>query len=167
MAGKIRNLKEQHGRYSARLVVPKELRHLVGRTELETQLGGDRRQALAKLPSAVAALHAKIAVAERKLNAGKLITTRYPMTVEEIAFANYQSMTAFDLEIRDHDPRFARMEIDDGLVADFRAGIAGRLDNDALDALVGPHRTVSHPRQYRRCQGHIGMAKVGHSSLRL
>jgi len=90
VAGKIRHLKERSGRYSARLVVPKALRALVGKAELETQLGADRRQALAKLPGAVA-MQAKIAVAERKANAGKQVPARYPLTPEEIAFANYQS----------------------------------------------------------------------------
>jgi hypothetical protein len=137
MAGKIRHFKERNGRYSARLVVPKALRSIIGKAELETQLGGDRRQALVKLPGAVAALQAKIAAAERTANAGNPATARYPMTPEEIAFANYQSLISFDEEIRDHDPRFANMDIDPGLVADLRAGIAGRLDDNALDELVG------------------------------
>jgi hypothetical protein len=66
-----REFKERNGRYSARLVVPMNLRPLVGKAELETQLGGDRRQALAKLPGAVAALQATIATAERKAVAGQ------------------------------------------------------------------------------------------------
>lgn len=137
MAGKIRHLKERNGRYSARLVVPKELRSIVGKAELETQLGPDRRQALARLPGAVAGLQAKIAVAERQVNGGKPVAARYPMTAEEIAVANYRSLIDFDLEIREHDPRFANLDVDEGLVADLRAGIAGRLDDDALDELVG------------------------------
>jgi len=137
MAGKVRHLKERNGRYSARLVVPKHLRPIVGKAELETQLGPDRRQALARLPGAVAGLQAQIAVAERKANAGKPIAARYPMTAGEIAFATYQSLVALDLEIRDHDPRFANLDVDQGLVADLRAGIGGKLDDDALDELVG------------------------------
>lgn len=117
--------------------MPKHLRPFVGRAELETQLGPDRRQALAQLPGAVAGLQAKIAVAERQANGGKPVAAHYPMTAEEIAVANYQSMIAFDLEIREHDPRYANHDIDDVLVAGLRAGIAGRLDDNSLEELVG------------------------------
>jgi hypothetical protein len=137
MAGKIRHLKERNGRYSARLVVPKALRPIIGKAELETQLGGARRRALAKHPGAVAELQAKIAAAEEQVNAKKPVEARYPMTAQEIAFANYQSKIAFDLEIREHDPRFANVEVDDRLVAALRAGIAGRLGDDELEELVG------------------------------
>lgn len=137
MAGKVRHLKERNGRHSARLVVPKHLRPIVGKAELETQLGPDRRQALARLPGAVAYLQAKIAVAERQANGGKPVAARFPMTAEEIAVANYQSMIAFDLEIRERDPRFANLDVDEGFAADLRAGIAGRLDDDTLEGLVG------------------------------
>jgi hypothetical protein len=53
------------------------------------------------------------------------------MTAEQIAFANYQSLVAFDNEIRDRHPLHANVGVDDGLVADLRAGLAGRLDDDA------------------------------------
>jgi len=117
--------------------VPKELRQIVGKAELEIQLGADRRQALARHPAAVASLQATITAAERKAKAGKPVAARYPMTPQEIAVATYQSLAALDLEIREQDTRFANLEIDEGLVADLRAGIAGRLDDDALDELVG------------------------------
>jgi integrase len=137
MAGKVRHLKVRNGRYSARLVVPKHLRSLVGKAELETQLGPDRRQALARLPGAVAGLQAHIAVAERKANAGKPVAARYPMSAEEIAISNYNTLVAFDLEIRELDPNFANAGFDDLRAAGLRAGLAGRLNDDALDELVG------------------------------
>jgi integrase len=137
MAGKIRHFKERNGRYSARLVVPKNLREIVGKAELEIQLGPDRRQALARLPGAVAGLQAKIAVAERHANGGRPVAARYPMTAEEIAVANYNTLIAFDLEIREHDPRFANAGFDDLRVAGLRAGMAGRLNDDALEDLIG------------------------------
>ena len=52
MAGKIKHLVNRSGRYHARLVVPKDLRKIVGKTELRTPLGGDYRQAVRLLPSA-------------------------------------------------------------------------------------------------------------------
>ena len=68
MAGKVRNLVNRSGRYHARLVVPKDLRRFVGKTELRTPLGGDYRQALKLLPGAVAQLQQQIALAEQKAN---------------------------------------------------------------------------------------------------
>lgn len=137
MAGKIRHLKVRNGRYSARLIVPIHLRSIIGKTELEIQLGGDRKVALTRLPGALASLQGKIGVAEHQATAGNPVTARYPMTNDEIAFANYQSLVAFDTELRAQDPRFANMEMDDGLLADLRAGMAGRLGDEELDNLVG------------------------------
>jgi hypothetical protein len=63
MAGKVRNLLNRDGRYFARLVIPKELRPFMdGKTELRTALGPDRREALRKLPGAVAELQHRIAL---------------------------------------------------------------------------------------------------------
>lgn len=57
MAGKVRNLLNRDERYFARLVIPKELRPFMnGKTELRTPLGPDYREALKKLPGAVALL---------------------------------------------------------------------------------------------------------------
>lgn len=103
------------------------------------QLGPDRRQALTKLPGAVASLQARIAVADRSASGDTPTVARYPMTAQEIAIANYRSLISFDLEIREHDPRFADLEIDPKLLAGLRAGMAGRLDDDQLEELVG-HR---------------------------
>ena len=69
MAGKVRHLINRSGRYHARIVVPKDLRAIVGKTELRQPLGPDYRQALRLLPGAVAQLHHEIALAERKLAA--------------------------------------------------------------------------------------------------
>jgi hypothetical protein len=49
MAGKVRHLINRSGRYHARLVVPKELRGIICKTELRSPLGGDYRQALSDL----------------------------------------------------------------------------------------------------------------------
>jgi len=59
MAGKVRNLVNRPGRYHARLAVPKDLRGIIGKTELRTPLDGDCRQALKLLPGAVAQLSAR------------------------------------------------------------------------------------------------------------
>jgi integrase len=140
MAGKVRHLKERNGRYSARLVVPKPLRHFVGKAELELQLGADRRQALAKLPGAVATLQHKIGLAERRASAaiGKPVESgRYPLSLDQIAVRHYHGLVEFDTEIRHSDHRYAGLEIDDMYAAELRAGMAGKLTDDALDELVG------------------------------
>lgn len=138
MAGKVRYLKPRDGRYYARIVVPKNLRSIVGKTELETPLGADRRQALAKLPSAVAALQGQIALAEQqaKPKSGP-VSLRFPLSVEQIANRHYQSLIIFDEQIRQSDPRFSNIGFDDVFVENLRAGIAGRLNDDQLENLVG------------------------------
>jgi hypothetical protein len=70
MAGTPRYLLNRNGLYFARLVVPKDLREIVGKTELREPLGPDRREALRLLPGAVTQLQHRIAVAEREAGAG-------------------------------------------------------------------------------------------------
>ena len=67
MAGKVRHLLNRQGRYFARLVIPKDIRHFMGeKTELCTALGADYRTALKLLPGAVANLQHEIALGERR-----------------------------------------------------------------------------------------------------
>ena len=138
MAGKVRHLINRSGRYHARLVIPKDLRGVMGKTELRQPLGGDYRQALRLLPGAVAQLQHEIALAERKLAAERpgARPARYPMAPDQIAWANYQSRLAFDDTMR-NDPRYASIAVDDRLVQALRDGMAGRLDDHNLDLLVG------------------------------
>jgi integrase len=120
--------------------VPKPLRRYVGKAELEIQLGPDRRQALAKLPGAVTALQHKIGTAERKARAESSVQVgdaRYPLTVEEIAYRDYQSLLDFDLEVRAHNYRYADIEIDADEVRPYRDGYSGKLSDDELYELVG------------------------------
>ena len=51
--------------------VPKDLRKIVGKTELRSPLGGDYRHALKLLSGAVAQLQHQIALAEQKAGAGR------------------------------------------------------------------------------------------------
>lgn len=138
MAGKIRHLVNRSGRYHARLVVPKDLRKFVGKTELRTPLGGDYRQALKLLPGAVAQLQHRIAQAElqAELGRGHAAPTRYPLSPKQIAYSHYMQRLAFDDELR-NDPRYAAVGIDDLLVSRYREAIAGRVNDAELDALVG------------------------------
>jgi len=122
------HLVNRSGRYFPRLVVPKDLRMRIGKTELRIPLGGDYREALKLLPGAVAQLQHKIALAEQKTAQGQPQATpaRYPLAPDQIALSHYMQRLAFDDELR-NDPRFASIGIDDLLVARLREAIAGRL----------------------------------------
>ncbi|MFO8127990.1 DUF6538 domain-containing protein [Yoonia sp.] len=126
------------GRYHARLVVPKDLRRIVGKTELRTPLGGDYKQALKLLPGAVAQLQHQIALAEQKAGAGKSQTgpARYPLAPDQIAVSHYMQRLAFDDELR-NDPRWPSVGIDDVLVQQLREAIAGKASDAVLTDLVG------------------------------
>lgn len=137
MAGKIRYLHYKRGRYSARLVVPVDLRPLLnGKTELTKALGADRRAAIKALPGAVAQLQGEIARAERRTQLGAS-APRYPMPAPEIAASHYARRLALDEELRG-DWRYASGGyIDDQLVADLRDAVAGKLSDTRLQAVIG------------------------------
>lgn len=140
MAGKVRYLLNRDGRYFARLVIPTELRpFLEGKTELRTALGADRREALKKLPSAVANLQREIALGERRAEqAGMRVVTvgRYPLAPDQLALRNYQARLAFDEAAR-NDPRYASVDIDDDYAHKLREGMIGRLSDLELLDVVG------------------------------
>ncbi len=146
MAGKVRHLVNRSGRYHARIVVPKDLRDVIGKTELRQPLGPDYRQALRLLPGAVAQLQHEIALAERKVAAQRPggRPARFPMAPDQIAWANYQSRAAFD-DTLCNDHRYASVGIDDRLVRFLKEGMAGRLSDRELELLVGER--IDH---YRR-----------------
>lgn len=135
MAGKVRHLVERKGRYFARLVVPKDLKAAVGKTELRIALGGDYRQALKLLPGAVAQLQMQIGQAERKTSDQRK-PLRYPMSAGEMTAAHYNNRLAFDDQLR-NDPRWPSVMVDDGLVEMLRRAIAGHATDDQLRDLVG------------------------------
>lgn len=138
MAGKVRNMVNRSGRYHARLVVPKDLRSIVGKTELRLPLGGDYREALKLLPGAVAQLQHEIATAERESGAIRLnAAPRYPLAPEQIALSHYQQRLAFDEELR-NDWRYASLGyVDDLLLQRLRNAIAGKANDAELSELVG------------------------------
>lgn len=141
MAGAQRYLLNRSGRFFARLVVPKDLRPIVGKTELRAPLGPDRRTAMKLLPGAVAQLQHQIAQAERKATPANSTAApaRYPLAPDQIALSHYQQRIAFDEQLR-NDSRYANFGyVDDLYVAELRAGIAGRLDDTRLQALIGEH----------------------------
>ncbi|MBB4066676.1 DUF6538 domain-containing protein [Gellertiella hungarica] len=141
MAGKLRHWKERNGRYSARIVVPKELRpYLDGKTELEIQLGGDKREAQRNHAAAVASLQRQIGIARHKLAEAtntKPKPAPYPLTAQQIAHRDYLSQISVDTEFRAFDHRYAQFDLGAEDVVGFREGYAGKLSNEQLEELVG------------------------------
>ncbi|MFS8044987.1 integrase [Rhizobium sp. BR 314] len=141
MAGKPQHWKERNGRYSARIVIPPQLRpYLDNRAELEIQLGGDRRTALRNHAAAVAALQRRIGIARQRYEAAtgqQAKVAPHPLTVQQIAVRDYQSQIDFDAEIRRTDPNYARWGVDSDDAARYRDGFAGKLTDEELHDLVG------------------------------
>ncbi|MFA8385364.1 MAG: DUF6538 domain-containing protein [Pelagibaca sp.] len=148
MAGKVRNMVDRSGRYYARLVVPKDLRGIVGKTELRLPLGGDYKQALKRLPSAVSQLQVQIALAERRAAEALGIpqtADRYPLSDAQIALLSYHARLEQDLYARQTLAAYANIGINDLFVAQLRMGMAGAASDAELKELVG-HR-IEHFRK--------------------
>jgi hypothetical protein len=62
-------LVQREGRYWARVVVPAEVRAVIGNRELRAPLGPDRREAMQKLPLHVADFFDRIATARHGIEA--------------------------------------------------------------------------------------------------
>lgn len=139
MAGAQRYLLNRDGRFFARLVVPKDLRPIVGKSELRAPLGPDRRTAVKLLPGAVAQLQHQIAQAERQAAPANVTAapSRYPLAPDQIALSHYHQRLAFDDELR-NDVRHSFGYVDDVLVQRLRDGMAGKLTDVELALLIGP-----------------------------
>lgn len=133
---KIPYLLNRDGRYYARLVVPKDLRKIVGKSELREPLGPDRRAAIKLLPGQVAKMQHELAVASQKNGEPTNAPMRYPMAPDQMALSLYQQRLTLDDELR-NDPRWPSVGIDDLLVQQLRVAIAGKSNDAELGALVG------------------------------
>nr|WP_207099670.1 integrase [Paracoccus shandongensis] len=139
MAGRPRYLLNRNGRFFARLVVPTELRKIIGKTELRSPLGPDLRTAIRHLPGAVAALQHELALAERQAastGATEVQQGRYPLAPDQIAASHYAQRLAFDDRLR-NDSRYVSISLDDSRVQRLRDGMAGRLSDVELALLIG------------------------------
>ncbi|WP_174822342.1 DUF6538 domain-containing protein [Ruegeria atlantica] len=138
MAVRVRHLVNRSGRYHTRVVGPKDLRGIIGKTELRIPLGGDRREALKLLPDAVTQIQHQIAIAEQKANPNQQPNspTRFPLALGQIAHSHYHQRMAFDDQLR-NGPRYSAVGIDVLLVDRLRAAIAGNASDAELRGLVG------------------------------
>lgn len=101
MTQRIPHLLERNGRYYARIVVPKPLRSLFdGRWEMSNPLGPDRREALRRLPGAVAEIQTQLEVARAQLKAAYRPKVQprpgSPLTDRQIAALHYGTELALD-----------------------------------------------------------------------
>lgn len=118
MAGAQRYLLNRDGRFFARLVVPKDLRAIIGKSELRTPLGPDRRGATKMLPTAVAAMQAEINRAMREAHPDQPIP-RDPFTTADFGRAvwqRYSAALAEDDAKRDRLPTNADIEAEQAKV---------------------------------------------------
>jgi integrase len=139
MAGKIKNFVDRNGRYFARLVVPKDLRGIIGKSELRTAMGGDYREAVKRLPGAVALLQLEIGQAERKAGQGQPRKTpaRYPLAPDQIAHSHYMQQLARDEELRAYWFYATFGYPDESKVEGLERAKAGSATNAELVELVG------------------------------
>lgn len=143
MAGKVRYLIERDGRYHARVVVPARLRPIIKKVELSAALGADRRAALRRLPAVVARFHDQLAEAERR-SPEPSSPSLSSFDPARAALDRYRSSIAFDSELRDATPAFARVGFpDEDYIEDLKAIISGRLHDHQL-----PIRFLTNIRQH-------------------
>lgn len=141
MAGKVRHLLERDGRYSARVVVPKVLRPIIGKRELLKPLGPDRKSALADLPAAVAEMQATLKTArarsQDKQNVVSSARRGRPLTAQQMARQHYLNQIQFDQEVRETDERAGMGFFDEDALAGLARAMSGAAENAELEALVG------------------------------
>jgi len=140
MAGKNRGLQCREGRYYARIIVPEALRAVIGKTELRTPLGADRRDAIRKLPIALADFGEQIERARCIAGGGKPVPA--PLSNVEIAKLVYNEELAIDELERDLIiPEFERSEFkalfEPARKKALRRVASGDAKNDEAAALVG------------------------------
>lgn len=142
MAGKMKNFLDRDGRYFSRIAVPKYLRPYLGdKTELRKALGGDRHEAIAQHLIEVAVLQMMLndAKDQHRQNAQQKTAPAAPFepwSIQEIAADNYLDRLAFDTELRETTPRYARRGLDDQLAALLKHGYSGLLGDGNLAVLV-------------------------------
>lgn len=143
MAGALRHLIQRGDAFWARIVVPKHLRLIVGKTELRRPLGSNRKLAERDLHAAVAAMQGEIAAAQAKHIVSASPSPRMrarPLTVAQIAHTHLAEETAIDASERDHpnrddvpDMAWAR----EGYAELLRRAASGRASNGEMAAAIG------------------------------
>ncbi|CAO4151889.1 DUF6538 domain-containing protein [Methylorubrum extorquens] len=143
MAGAVRYLIQRGDAFYARIVVPVDLRPLVGKTELRAPLGSNRKFAERALHVAVAEMHDQLAAARGKLNVEALPKPRTrtrPLTVAQIArthFAEELALDDADRNLLDSAGRVDMTWARDGYTDLLRRVASGRASTEEAQAAVG------------------------------
>lgn len=141
MAGKVRHLLDRDGRFFARMVVPKALRPIVGRSEMLEPLGPDRTLALRKHPAAVAEMQAILDAARAQAKTKQAVAAPArrgrPLTPQQMAQQHYRTQVAFDQEVRETDSRQSLGFVDEFYAEDLKRAASGAASNDELQSVVG------------------------------
>jgi hypothetical protein len=151
MAGEVRNLLNRDGRYFARVTVPKDLREILGKRELRSSLGPDRRDALRKLPVAVAKLLDAIAGARRVMKLGRPPQRR--LTLVELAHLHYDELLQEDEVARNGPEELIGVTVPamNAVFADGRRKalarvVSGEAQEDEISALLGVYLEIFQAR---------------------
>lgn len=115
MAGALRYLIKRGDGYWARRIVPKNLRPIIGKTELRTPLGSIRQVAERHYHAALAAIQDHLDAARVKLDASAMIPLAVqprarPLTVAQIAHTHYAEELALDESVRNLTDRNGLMD---------------------------------------------------------
>lgn len=145
MAGNIRYFTNRDGRYLTRMVIPSNLRpFLDNRSELREMLGPDKRLALQKHNSVVAAFQDQIDRARLQAAASlappvAVAVVQRPVSDQQLALRHYHRRLEQDAAARRAHPIWGQTPINDLYTAELRRGLSGQLYDDELDRLVGEH----------------------------
>lgn len=143
MTGKVAHIVERKGRYFARLVVPNDVRHVIGKTELRAPLGSNRSEASKKSHAVLADFQKQIESARAGLAMRPAEQRPHPeeldiMTFEEIARLRYRESLEFDEELRNTDHRYAAFGgIDEQQVTALKRAVVGSASDSELRDAVG------------------------------
>ncbi|WP_036264405.1 tyrosine-type recombinase/integrase [Methylocapsa aurea] len=96
MAGKTPYLINRQGNFWARIVVPKELRAIIGKTELREALGPNRPEAIKNLHAALVGFHAQLDDARRQIPNAPIPEKKRGDSIRALARAHYEQELAHD-----------------------------------------------------------------------
>jgi len=138
MAGQVRHLKVKGGRFYARIAVPKSVQATLGKTELVTPIGGERRAAMRALPGAVAVLQGQIALAQRQVDTSELDALVRNVTLSAAGKAHFREELDADSRERAVPVDTESRRLSRSVYANrLRLAVAGEIDREELEALIG------------------------------
>lgn len=141
---------ERDGRFWARIVVPPDLRSIIGKTELREPLGPDRRLAEKRAHAIIASFLDRLEAARKKLGIKNVIAISQtnprsrPLSPDELARTHYAEELAIDEMLRDAVDADGQPALDPTDVLDrspyvsLLAKVAsGKASNDEVAASIG------------------------------